>query len=442
MDKSIDFITNNIVKNSTIVVAVSGGPDSIVLLNILNNLKEKYNYKIVCAHVNHKLRQESEEEEIFVKNICINNNIIFEKIDFDTYITTNIESEAHDRRYTFFEEIIKKYNSNYLLTAHHGDDLVETILMKLTRGSSLDGYIGFNKISNRNNYKIIRPLIFYTKEEILKYADDNNIEYRIDKTNFDKKITRNRYRLNILPLLKKENNNIHLKYLKFSEELEENNEFIREYINERYYIIIKENVINIKELVNEKTFIIKKIIYKFLLENYKNEIKLINDKHIDSIFNLVSNKKSGFISLPSNKQIYVSSESIYFINDKNKESYKLLLTEEMIDIPYGKIGIIKDTNLTNNYVTHLDSNNIKLPLYVRNIKDNDFIEVLNLNGTKKVKDVLKDCKVDKDKRDNYPVVIDSNNKIIFIPGLKKSKYDTLKQGKYDIIVWYNKEENK
>ena len=442
MDKSIDFITSNIVNNSTIVVAVSGGPDSIVLLNILNNLKEKYNYKIVCAHVNHKLRQESEEEEIFVKNICINNNIIFEKIDFDTYITTNIESEAHDRRYTFFEEIIKKYNSNYLLTAHHGDDLVETILMKLTRGSSLDGYIGFNKISNRNNYKIIRPLIFYTKEEILKYADDNNIEYRIDKTNFDKKITRNRYRLNILPLLKKENNNIHLKYLKFSEELEENNEFIREYINERYYIIIKENVINIKELVNEKNFIIKKIIYKFLLENYKNEIKLINDKHIDSIFNLVSNKKSGFISLPSNKQIYVSSESIYFINDKNKESYKLLLTEEMIDIPYGKIGIIKDTNLTNNYVTHLDSNNIKLPLYVRNIKDNDFIEVLNLNGTKKVKDVLKDCKVDKDKRDNYPVVIDSNNKIIFIPGLKKSKYDTLKQGKYDIIVWYNKEENK
>ena len=442
MDKSIDFITSNIVNNSTIVVAVSGGPDSIVLLNILNNLKEKYNYKIVCAHVNHKLRQESEEEEIFVKNICINNNIIFEKIDFDKYITTNIESEAHDRRYTFFEEIIKKYNSNYLLTAHHGDDLVETILMKLTRGSSLDGYIGFNKISNRNNYKIIRPLIFYTKEEILKYADDNNIEYRIDKTNFDKKITRNRYRLNILPLLKKENNNIHLKYLKFSEELEENNEFIREYINERYYIIIKENVINIKELVNEKTFIIKKIIYKFLLENYKNEIKLINDKHIDSIFNLVSNKKSGFISLPSNKQIYVSSESIYFINDKNKESYKLLLTEEMIDIPYGKIGIIKDTNLTNNYVTHLDSNNIKLPLYVRNIKDNDFIEVLNLNGTKKVKDVLKDCKVDKDKRDNYPVVIDSNNKIIFIPGLKKSKYDTLKQGKYDIIVWYNKEENK
>ncbi len=442
MDKSIDFITNNIVNNSTIVVAVSGGPDSIVLLNILNNLKEKYNYKIVCAHVNHKLRQESEEEEIFVKNICINNNIIFEKIDFDTYITTNIESEAHDRRYTFFEEIIKKYNSNYLLTAHHGDDLVETILMKLTRGSSLDGYIGFNKISNRNNYKIIRPLIFYTKEEILKYADDNNMEYRIDKTNFDKKITRNRYRLDILPLLKKENNNIHLKYLKFSEELEENNEFIREYINERYYIIIKENVINIKELVNEKTFIIKKIIYKFLLENYKNEIKLINDKHIDSIFNLVSNKKSGFISLPSNKQIYVSSESIYFINDKNKESYKLLLTEEMIDIPYGKIGIIKDTNLTNNYVTHLDSNNIKLPLYVRNIKDNDFIEVLNLNGTKKVKDVLKDCKVDKDKRDYYPVVIDSNNKIIFIPGLKKSKYDTLKQGKYDIIVWYNKEENK
>lgn len=442
MDKSIDLIINNIIDNSTIVVAVSGGPDSMVLLNILNDLKAKHNYKLVCAHVNHKLRDESEEEELFVNNYCKSNDIVFEKINFDSYETNNIESEAHDRRYLFFEELIKKYNSNYLLTAHHGDDLVETILMKLTRGSSLDGYIGFNKISNRNNYKILRPLIFYTKDEILKYAEEKNIEYRIDKTNFDKKITRNRYRLDILPLLKKENKNIHLKYLKFSEELEQNNEFIREYINERYNIIIKDNVINNKVLLNEKQFIIKKIIYKFLLENYNDEIKLINDKHIDSIYNLVNNKRSGFISLPKNKQIYVSSEKIYFISDNNIDSYKIELTDEMVDIPYGKIGIIKDTNLTNNFVTHIDSKNIKLPLYVRNINDKDVVEVLNLNGSKKVKDILKDCKINKDKRDNYPVVIDSNNNVIFIPGLKKSKYDTLKQGKYDIIVWYNKEENK
>ena len=91
--------------------------------------------------------------------------------------------------------------------------------MKLSRGSSLDGYIGFDFERDCTYYKILRPLVFYTKNDILKYAKDNNIEYRVDQTNFSDKYTRNRYRNHILPFLKEENKNIHLKYLKFSEDV-------------------------------------------------------------------------------------------------------------------------------------------------------------------------------------------------------------------------------
>lgn len=442
MDKSILFLKENIENNCVVICAISGGPDSMVLLNIINNLKNEKSLKIVCAHVNHKLRIESNEEYEFVKKYCNENDIVFEGIDFNNYDSTNIESEAREKRYLFFENLLKKYNSKYLLTAHHGDDLVETILMRMTRGSSLSGYVGFNKISKREKYYLLRPLIFYTKSEILKFAEKNNIEYRIDKTNFDKKYTRNRYRMDMLPLLKKENNKVHLKYLKFSEEISEANEFIDNYINEKYAEIVN-NKIDVLKLKNEKDYIVKGIIYKYLLSKYNNDIKYVNDKHIKSIISILRKNRSGYVSLPKNKILYIDKKEIYFCNDKNIKNYKIILKEnDSINILDGEIKLIKYTNLTNNFVTHLNSKDIKLPLYVRNKKNGDVIEVLNMNGKKKVKEILIENKIDRNIRECYPVVVDSDDNIIFIPGLKKSKYDTLKSGKYDIIVWYNKEENK
>ena len=203
MNKSIDFINNNIEDASTVVVAVSSGPDSMALLNLLLEVRDKKKLKIVIAHINHNLRDESKEEFEFTMKYAKKKKCEFEGILFDNYKTNSIENEARERRYAFFEDILKKYDSKYLLTAHHGDDLIETILMRITRGSSISGYSGFKKISKRDGYTILRPLIFYTKDEILKYLENNNIPYRIDKTNYSKKYTRNRYRLDILPLLKK-----------------------------------------------------------------------------------------------------------------------------------------------------------------------------------------------------------------------------------------------
>ena len=213
MKESIVFLDKLNIKSQKLVVGVSGGVDSMTLLCVLKN----NHFDIVCAHVNHGLRKESEEEYKFVEKYCYDNDIPFEGYKINGYTNNKFtENEARNKRYAFFERVLNKYNSKYLLTAHHGDDLIETILMRIVRGSNIRGYKGFSKISKFNDFTILRPLIFYTKKEIEEYANKNNIFYVYDKSNESKKYTRNRIRLDVLPILKNEDNNVNKKFLKFN----------------------------------------------------------------------------------------------------------------------------------------------------------------------------------------------------------------------------------
>jgi len=207
MKEVLFYLKNLIKKDDTIVVATSGGPDSMCLLHLLCELNRELNFKIVVAHINHNLRKESLEEAEYVKKFAEENKLIFEYREIKEY-NNNVESDAREKRYIYFKEIVNKYQAKYLMTAHHGDDLMETILMRLTRGSSLKGYSGFKKVTKVDNFMIIRPLITLTKKEITDYMDTNNFKYFVDKSNFSRKYTRNRYRLDALPFFKKENKNV------------------------------------------------------------------------------------------------------------------------------------------------------------------------------------------------------------------------------------------
>lgn len=430
------FLKEYLKDNITVVCATSGGVDSMVLLNILL----KYNINIVCAHVNHNLREESYEEYEFVKKYCEDNNVVFEGIVLDKIEKGNLESEFRNKRYEFFDKVVKKYNAKYLLTAHHGDDLTETVLMRIVRGSSLEGYSGFDVVSDRNNYKILRPLVYLTKDQIYDYAKENNIEYREDKTNKSDKYTRNRYRKYILPKLKEENKNVHIKFLKFSNELMESYKFINEYIEN----LIKDNYYNNKldlEIIKSMDdFVIKKILYKLLQKVYDNNISLINDRNISEIIKIIkSNKPNLKIDLPLDIEVVKHYDILEIKKQTNNEPYKYEIKNE-VKFELGTIKVLKETTLTNNYVCHLNSKDIKLPLYVRNRKEGDYIEILGMNGKRKIKDIFIDQKLPKEIRDKYPIVVDSDDNIVWIPGIKKSKYNSLKTKKYDIILWYTKEE--
>lgn len=433
-----NFIPN---EEENIVVGCSAGPDSMALLHYLtNNTKNK----IICCHINHNVRKESKEEEKYLKDYCQKQNIPFEVYKIEKYQENNFENEARIKRYNFYEQTLKKYNCHYLFLAHHGDDLIETIIMKINRGSNLEGYAGIKEISKQKDYTIIRPFLSYTKEDLLNYDEKNNVEYFIDKTNLDTTYTRNRIRANILPVLKNENKDIHKQFLKYSKVLLEYNTYIEEVIKEKENSIYKDNVLDLNLFKKEKPFIQKNLLYHILNNTYQNIANIITDNHISNILKIINSPTPNLsIDLPKNKQVRKTYDKL-IIKEKEKNpllNYKVPLQEENI---FGSILIkkINKTSENGNDICRLNTKNITLPLYFRNKLPGDKISLYNSTGTRKISDIFIDKKVPKEKRETYPILVDAKDKIIWIPNLKKSKFNSNSEEFYDIILKYCEKEEK
>ena len=435
LDDILKKLDKTIKENETVITATSGGPDSMALLSLLIKLSKTKKITIICAHVNHNLRKESQEEAIMVEKYANENNLIFEKMEINHY-EGNTENYARTQRYNFFEKLIKKYNATYLLTAHHGDDLTETILMRMVRGSSLKGYSGFQEITDNGTYKIYRPLITKTKDELLNYVKTNNIPYAVDKTNFSEEYTRNRYRLNILPILKKENKSVHLKFLKFSETLKLYDDHINKEVNEKLNKIYQKNNLNLNLFENEDELIKRKILYKILNDLYYKNISLITDNHVELILNIIESPRPNLkINLPNKVLVIKNYQNLYFTQNTEIKPYSFTFEDKVI-LPNNQILIKEETEDTSNYTIRLNSKELSLPLIVRTRQNGDKIEIKNLNGHKKIKDIFIDEKISESDRNNWPILTDQNNQIIWLPGLKKSKFDKQKHENYDIIIRY------
>ncbi len=427
----------NIFKNKkrhTIVLANSGGPDSMSLLYVLLLLRDELNLEIISAHVNHNIRVESASEEKILKKFCKDNKVIFESMKIKKYNSANFHKEARDIRYRFFEKVLKKYNADILMTAHHGDDLIETILMRIVRGSTLKGYSGFSQYAQNDWYTIIRPLIYLSKEEILEFNKKNNIEYVIDKSNFKDEYTRNRYRNHLLPFLHEEDKNVHHKFLKFSRLLEEASTYIDNNILKVMEDVYIDKKINLKIFNDLDLFVKKEIVIRILDELYDDLITDVSDIHVDLIIELgEADRSNASIDLPCGFIATKSYDSLIIEKKKDeKKEYKYELVNNLVLDDF-TFKIVNEEDINNNYVIRLDKKDIDFPLFIRAKKDGDRIELRDL-GTKKIKDIFIDSKIPIDKRKNYPVVVDNDDKILWIPGIKKSKYGKKNNEYYDIII--------
>ncbi len=439
MKETIAYLKSLLSKEKTIVIGLSGGPDSMCLLNLILSLNKKT--KIICAHINHNIREESKEELKFIEDYCKQKDLILETTTFEKKSSNQDynELELREKRYQYFEKIITKYKADYLFTAHHGDDLVETILMRLTRGSNLKGYSGFQIETPKKGYKIIKPLIFMTKEEVSNYNKENNIPSVNDHTNDEDNYTRNRYRHTVLPFLKGENKNVHLKYLKFSRELMSYYNYVDNVVSKEISNRFNKNILNIKDFTRLDKLIQTKLIEYLLDTQYETNLYLVSDKHVDMILNVINNPRPNIeINLPDNLRITKSYDKLKVTRTKQKKKeYKILIREET-DLPNNKkITIIKDTDKNSNDYIRLNSKEITLPLYVRNRIEGDRMCVKNMESPKKIKDIFINSKLSKEERENQPIVVDSLGNVIWLPGLKKSKFDKAKNENYDIILWYN-----
>ena len=321
-----------------IILGVSGGPDSIAMLNILYNLKpvfkQKYNieFDIVVAHVNHMIRDEAKQDEEFVKKNCEKLGIQFyvKSIDILKIAHNNkmgLEETGRYERYDFFDEVMKSEKANKIAIAHNKNDKIETIIMHILRGSGITGLKGLEPI----NGKYIRPLLECTRLEIEEYCGINNLNPRIDKTNFDNTYTRNKIRNVVIPYIEKEfNPNIIDTLDRLSELVKEEDIYITNQVensykqicikeslesfqqdNENRYIILDLKQFNMKERVIKSKLLIYTIIK--LLGNSKGIEKI----HIDDLIKLCNrNIGNKYLTPNKNLKVFVKGGQIYFIDQR------------------------------------------------------------------------------------------------------------------------------
>ncbi|MBF1051574.1 MAG: tRNA lysidine(34) synthetase TilS [Peptostreptococcaceae bacterium] len=431
---------NLIEKNDKILIALSGGPDSICLLDIMIKLKDEYNLTLYAAHLNHRIRGiDAQEDSLFCQKICKKNNVTFfvKNIDIPELAvqqSRGVEEVARDVRYDMFFDIKNKLGINKIAVAHNLDDQAETMLMKMFRGSGIQGLRG---IDYKRKDGIIRPLLDIYKSQINEYCDVNNLNPRIDKTNFESDYSRNKVRLDLIPYI--ENNyceNIKQILSRTANVIRDDYNYIEEVSKEHYELLVKnksddEIILDLPLLKNTDTAIQKRVIRLAILDIIGN-LNNIENVHIVDSLSLLEKSDGKIINLPKNLKAYIKNED-YVITTKNQENEEITY-EYNIEINgktvVNEIGLTVTTSVlpakdslalpVSKYIKVFDYDKIVGSLYVRSRKIGDKLSPIGLTGTKKIKDILINKKIPADTKYMFPIISD-DEQILWLLGYRISE---------------------
>jgi tRNA(Ile)-lysidine synthase len=442
--------------NKAIAVGVSGGPDSLALLHFLWEQKEKRSLKVVAVHVDHMFRgEESYQDALFVKGFCEDRGIPFEmkRVDVRSYMNeTGLSSQqaARQCRYQYYEEVLKLHDLDYLALGHHGDDQVETVLMRLTRGSSGKARAGIPFLRELGQSLIFRPFLCLTKEELEEYCLVNRLEPRIDPSNAKEVYSRNRFRKRVLPFLKEENPAVHEHFQRFSEELQMDEEYLIELTREKLNKVMKKDGSQITidiSLFQRMPMPLQRRGIKLILNYlYNDRPASLSAIHIEKIFSIIRNPHpSGTLDFPSGLRIIRSYGNCHFqLNPPERHNYCFEVTgTDKIILPNGDMIKVKELDDAPGYEASKNSFIIDLkqsgiPLIIRNRQNGDRMALKGMVGSKKVKDIFIDSKIPLAKREEWPIVTDREGKILWLPGLKKSNHEAGKEGNKFLLLTYIK----
>ena len=433
-----------------VIVGVSGGPDSMCLLNILISLRDELKIEIAVAHVNHCLRGDvADADEEYVKCYCKDNAIAFysKKIDINAIAKENsisCETAGRIERYNFFEELIKKLRFQKIALAHNANDQAETVLMRMMRGAGLEGITGIKPVRDKI---IVRPIIEVKREEIEKYCLDYDLNPRIDKTNFENIYTRNKIRLELIPFMRENfNPEIVAALNRLASTLRVDNEYLELLAVQKYkqFCDIKPDKIIIRsKAFNENISILTRIIRQALLKISGN-LKNFEKVHIYDIIKIQKQSTGGWLTLPNNINAINNYGDIEIVCAKEKKdqyndfSYKLKLglnhiTMLNIDI---SLNLIKKEDILNinsgMLIKYFNYDRINGDIVLRNKKDGDKIIPLGMKGNKKLKNIFIDLKLPREKRNKIPLLT-FNNEIAWIIGYKMSEVFKIDENTNNII---------
>ncbi len=435
-------------KGDRLLIALSGGADSIFALHFFNKYKKKYQIEVSALHINHLLREnDSDEDEIFCKEYCEKGEIQFisKRVDVKSLapkLKKSIEETARDVRYFKLNDYSEKINATKIVTAHNLNDNTETMLLNLFRGSGLEGVSGIPIMRG----KIIRPLLTTSKEDILAYLEQNNISFRTDKSNFENDFSRNFLRNEIIPKLKERiNPALDLNVFKFSEILNESNRIISNYAQsiEAEFVKYTELGVEISDLIllKHNTDELFGVLAKASIAKYffiKTTFKDI--AHLKSLFFLQVGQK---IDLSKNLfatrerdsiNIQLKIENTYEFVDANLELNSEIEIDGKfflaIEVDRNEIDFSNQKN-----VEFIDGDKIIFPLTIRKWDNGDIFKPIGLNGTKTISDFLTEIKIKSTEKKKQLVLL-SKNKIIWVVNQRIDESVKIKKSTKRIIkLW-------
>jgi tRNA(Ile)-lysidine synthase len=444
-------------ESKKIVIGVSGGPDSLALLHFLLAEREQQNMTLVVAHVDHMFRgQESYEDALFVKAFCDQNAIPFEmtRVNVPEIIENTGKSSqiaARDARYEFFLKIMKKYQFPLLALAHHGDDQMETMLMRLTRGSTGLARAGIPFSRPFDKGTIFRPFLRLERADIQEYCQKHNLSPRLDPSNEKGIYVRNRFRKEVIPFLKKENPHAHEQFQRFSEELVSDETFLQELTVQRMNTAMTKKeegniTIDINRFLEVPLPLQRRGIHLILNYLYKEKPASLSAVHIDQVFFIIHHPQpSGQLDFPNGLKVIRSYYSLSFqLQPAKVETYHFEMTEPgKILLPNG--GEIRseyvegEIPVVDSYSALFNTSSIKWPIIIRSRKIGDRMTMKGMQGSKKLKAIFIDQKVPVQERKLWPVLTDKEGCIIWLPGLKKSFFEGIDHAaKQYILFTYQK----
>ena len=421
--------------NTPVLLALSGGADSSALLHLLIEDSQANQFNVHAAHFNHHIRgEEAKRDAQFCKNMCEKLHVPFHLGEADIPSLakengTSIEAEARAQRYSFFEKIMCENNIPILVTAHHAEDQIETILLHVLRGSGIRGICGINACRELSDgLYLVRPLLNAKKKDILEYCTKNNIDFVIDSTNEDTQYTRNALRHEIIPKLRDLQPNLCDVFERLSKSAYEANDFIHSSAVE-FIEANCQNGISLDKF-NAAHSALRACVLSILFEEYCGAT--LERVHIDSLIELCKKAEPhSSVSLPQQVKAQIENGKLVFLNHQldttPRELKPIPFCEGTIDPKNGYIIKIErnpSKKTKNPFCLDVKCDLIDENTYFRSRREGDVIFSGNMN--KKVKKLISEKKIPLEIRNILPILV-SKNEILWIPSV--AVCDKVKRGK-------------
>ncbi|MFW6306270.1 MAG: tRNA lysidine(34) synthetase TilS [Bacillota bacterium] len=438
----VDYINkeNLIKKSDSLLLGVSGGPDSMTMLDLFAGIQDLYKLHIVVFHLNHKFRKEAEEEACFVERMADKYGFesIIEEVDIPQYIEQSglsPEEGARKARFDLLTKWSKKLDIKKIAMAHNKNDLVETVLLNLFRGTGLKGLIGISPFSRRADLSIIHPLLFASRSDIESYCDQKDLRPRHDPSNKETVYTRNKIRNIILPLIEDEiNPAVKDVIYRMSANIRADESFLSKTAFRVYKnVLIEKNknsiILSLDKLQKENSVIQRRIIKNAIKDFYGN-VKDVYSFHYQMIDDIIYTGQTGkIVQIKENLQVRISYNNVIIENaglGKNTGYYskelpipgavkfeKIEISTEVIDNNSGWVELASKRNFC-----ICDFSKINQPLIVRNRRPGDSFCPFGMKGSKKIKDFFIDEKIPLKDRKKIPLVVDNSGRIVWVTGYR------------------------